>query len=37
MRHLDRNDEFADFLERIRAEHWRKRNFMKLLDARRWS
>lgn len=37
MKRLDRNDEFAGFLERIRAEHWRKRNFMKLLDARRWS
>lgn len=37
MKRLDRSDEFAGFLEGIRAEHWRKRSFMKLLDARRWS
>jgi len=37
MKRLGRSDEFAGFLEHIRAEHWRKRNFIKLLDAKRWS
>jgi len=37
MKRLERSDEFVGLLEHVRAEHWRKRNFIKLLDARRWS
>ncbi len=32
MRRLDRQAEFEEYLELLRAEYKRKRNFMKLLE-----
>jgi uncharacterized Zn finger protein len=34
---LDREPEFARYLESVRAAHKPKRNFMKLLDGAEWS
>jgi tetratricopeptide (TPR) repeat protein len=37
MLRLGRGSEFTEYLERVRAAHKPKRNFMKLLDNARWS
>ena len=33
---LDREKDFAPYLKQLGAEHGRKRNFMKLLEKKRW-
>ena len=33
---VDEPNRFTDLLERVRTEHWRKRNLRKLLDDRGW-
>ena len=33
---VDEPHRFTDLLDRVRTEHWRKRNLKKLLDARGW-
>lgn len=33
---LERKEDFADYLDKVRAGHKPKRNFMKLLDSARW-
>lgn len=36
MKRCDRQQDFAPYLEEIKAEYKRKRNFMKLLQRAKW-